>query len=1148
MKRQMKQIAGFLRIVFFIFVFLIFGCANVKTPLVAVNGSLDLSGWDFEKQGIVSLDGEWELYWRSLISPKQFSTSDVPVKTGYFSIPGYWNGYPVNGRPLSGDGYATFRLKVRVKPGGSPLAMRIEEQSSAYRLWVNGTLTMENGIVARQADTMKPDRTICIANLPTGAEHLDCVLQVSNFHLYNGGPYRGIALGTSDAINKRQSRFFTVDLLIFGILLSIGVYHLVFYFLRRKDLSLLYFGIFCLCWCLGIPFGSLSGRFMTLIFPDAPWYWLSRVELLTWYSSVPLFLMFFAFLFPQEFPSKVTRFAQVMAATACAFVLLVPSKYVNATEAPYSAFSMAMLVYVFWRLVCAVRRGRSEAGLMLAGFIFFLIATTNDILFMSLVIYSVYLTTLGVTVMIIFQSFALARLHARSFTAVEALTEELQKKNIALSKLDKLKDEFLTNTSHELRTPLNGMIGIAESLKSGVTGKLPEKTKENLALIVASGKRLSGLINDILDIARLKNKDIQLNQQPVDMRSLAETVLTGMQPLAAGKGLTLYNRVPATLPPVWADENRLQQILYNLVGNAVKFNDQGEIVISASGRGDLIEIFVTDTGIGIAEDKQEDIFKPFEQTDSSDKRAHGGTGLGLSITKQLVELHGGTISVQSSPNAGAAFRFTLPVARNVVANKAAPALTEAENDQPTPRLPSTVLAPEYEPTETPSGFEKPVQILVVDDDPVNLQVVANHLAFKNVKVITAASGRQAIEIIEKGRLPDLVLLDIMMPIMTGYEVLQWLRQRHTACELPVIFLTAKSSPGDLTAGFSHGANDYLVKPFLRDELVARVSSQLLLKNSYLTLRENLSLRKELQERKQIERELRILQHRLNGMLDSVNEALIAVNEAYEIAFCNRSCEALLGYDVQDILGRPAADMLWQTSDEETIAQLKREALCLSQSEGNRDFGVLALKHSDGTLCNVRVFVSLLDIEEESLWLLILRKDNGDKQNATKKISHSLGIIDSINRNRSRLQSIQQSLNGILPFISETQPDFLNELKLIDESLANAEKNLLDSGEYEDRRHLAADLMDCALTCWTEATGLTKADLAHQSRIWKVYTNLDGWERTQTLDRYLTIETFPKKPALWKVYKTVEFVLATCSKPSDLRNRLEILLSKLRSSR
>ncbi len=1128
--------------------FLASGCGKVKTNPQAVHGVLDLTSWNFTEQGITYLDGQWEFYWGRLLKPEDFVREDVPVKTGYFFIPGFWNGFRVNENPLKGDGCATFRLRIILPHGKKDLALRIEDQSTAYRLWINGSLVMQNGIVAENPDAGKPYKKILTATLPAGEKSIDCILQVSNYNMFQGGPYRSIALGTEQQILRRQNNLYLIDFALFIFLAAFGVYHLVFYLLRRRDTSLAYFGLFCLCWCAGIPFGAAGGRFVTLIIPDTPWYLMSRMELLTWFPSVPLFLMFFASIFPVEFSSLVIRAAQLIAAIFFIFVLFAPSRLAGLTEIPYQIFTIVIAFYICWRLYLAIRHGKSESALMLTGFIIFLATAINDILYMNLMIYSIYLISAGIAVMILFQSFALAKRFARSFSEVESLTNELAEKNIALSRLDRLRDEFLTNTSHELRTPLNGIVGIAESLLAGFAGTLPEEARDDLSLIVASGRRLTWLINDIMDLSRLRNSDLHLHKQAVYMKALADTVLTVMKPLADGKPLKLINNVPGTLPPVWGDENRLQQILYNLIGNSVKFTDQGEIRISAAPKGDLMEFSVSDTGTGIPEDKHDEVFKPFGQADAMESRAHGGgVGLGLSITKQLIEFHGGSIDFQSKPDAGTSFYFTIPVLKK-------PA---QQVSGPVPKAPEGIGKESFAATEGGmeiigelSGFNRELQILAVDDDPVNLRVVTNHLTFKNVKVITAVSGKQALQAIEGGLMPDLVLLDIMMPKMTGNEVLLWLRQRYTASEIPVILLTAKNGEGDLAKGFSQGANDYLVKPFLRDELLARVVSQLKLKEAYLTLRENLALRKELEERKQVEKELRTLHQSLGRMLDSLDETLLAVNEEMEITFCNRGCEEQLGFRAEDLLGRPVLDILHLTEGEGPPQKIKDAIRHCSDSEKKQDLGDTTFRRADGTLFEVGLVISMLDVDDVLICLMILRKKEGERREDLngKRIAQNLSIIEIMNRNRSRLKTVQASLDSLMPLIPGKESELLRELNAIDEALENTGITLLSEEKFENRRHLAVEVMSCALEYWTESTGLTRADLAHQSKLWKVYINQDGWERTQTLDRYLDKDIFPQRPAWGKIFKTAEFVLGTSTKPSALRNRLERLLMELRVSR
>lgn len=403
--------------------------------------------------------------------------------------------------------------------------------------------------------------------------------------------------------------------------------------------------------------------------------------------------------------------------------------------------------------------------------------------------------------------------------------EEAQQKAIQNLKVaEKLKDEFLANTSHELRTPLNGIIGIAESLIDGAAGAASKQMKTNLSMIVSSGRRLSNLVNDILDLSKLRHREIQIQSKSVSIKILTDIVLSISKPLTAGKEITLINGISQSIPPVNGDENRLQQILINLVGNAVKFTEKGEIIVSAEVKGGEVEIAVSDTGIGIPQDKLADIFRSFEQVDASTEREYAGTGLGLSITKQLVELHGGQLQVKSTVGKGSTFTFSIPLSSD-------PAIDISES---TPEILRLEEDKQGVPIEVP--VEGNHHVLVVDDDITNLQVLNNHLKLQGYSVTSALNGMEALAAVESVK-PDIVLLDIMMPKMSGYEVCEKIRESHSPNQLPILMLTAKNQVSDLLEGFSVGVSDYLPKPFSKKELLARVKTHLRLSQQHRELKQ-----------------------------------------------------------------------------------------------------------------------------------------------------------------------------------------------------------------------------------------------------------------------------------------------------------------------
>jgi len=425
--------------------------------------------------------------------------------------------------------------------------------------------------------------------------------------------------------------------------------------------------------------------------------------------------------------------------------------------------------------------------------------------------------------------------------------EEAQAEAILnLHKSDRLKDEFLANTSHELRTPLHGIIGIASSMLDGAVGKLTQPVIDNLTLITNSGKRLSNLINDILDFSKIRNQELEIKKRPVSIREVADIVIRLCTPLLRGDRLKIINKIMPDIPPVIGDEDRLQQIMYNLVGNAIKFTDSGEVTISAKVEKNMVSVTIADTGIGIPWDKLDTIFHSFEQLDASLTRQYGGTGIGLSITKNLIELHGGSISVNSKVGVGSQFTFTLPAsAEDEKPIQLDTAVTEIA------KLQADTISEPFLSEKDPSvlAANRNYKVLIVDDDPINLMVLHNQLSIHNYQIIEATNGREALAIVESENRPDIILLDLMMPHMNGFETTMKIREKFSIDTLPIIIVTARNNVLDLVLALESGASDYLAKPYSQNELIARVRLHIgLLKTSQQLRDHQLHLDSEVKER------------------------------------------------------------------------------------------------------------------------------------------------------------------------------------------------------------------------------------------------------------------------------------------------------------
>ncbi len=842
------------------------GCVGnpIATRLPSADhGVMDLRGWDLEKSGPIELKGEWEFFWQQLIEPDGIDDRSHKEDKRLINLPGIWNDYEIDGVKLDGDGFATYRLIVRLKDkdqqqttiphqGHSAVIVKNESgfvsqachslafeyrfQETAFTVFVNGTKISSIGTVSTNAETASPEYRPHVAEFVVCDDQLDIVVHVSNYHHRKGGLQSAIVFGLNHQVHSKWENRRIFDVFLFGSILMMAFYHFSLFFLRRQNRSTLYFGVFCLLISIR---GIVVGQYFILkLLPGLNWELLIRIEYLAVYLPFIFISLFLNSLFPREFPRWLLK-GIIGVSIFYALTLIGPIKFSSHFITSYQILLIIATICIAGVLTLVVVRKREGSIAFILGYVVLFATLINDILYNRMIISSSMLFPFGLFFFIFAQSYVLSLHFSKAFNEVEDLTDELEERNRRLTELDRLKDEFLTNTSHELKTPLTGIIGIAESLVEGVAGELPETAQQNLMMLISSGRRLGNLVNDILDFSKLRHADINLSKTSIHLATVTEMVLTFSRMLVGDKPVTLQNSISHDLPLVLADENRIQQILMNLVGNAIKFTKEGQVSVEAAHVDDFIQVSILDTGIGVPKNKLSAIFSSFEQVDGSIEREFGGTGLGLAITKKLVELHGGTIGVESIEGSGSVFRFTLPIADEQTVPATSPSSVLYEKlSQSVSRL--KILVDEESPeksTDLPGGS----RILIVDDEPLNIRVLQNQLQMNNYDVMTAQDGFKALEKLESEK-PDLIILDLMMPYMSGYEFCTKVRETYKASELPIIILTAKNQVEDLVKGLDCGANDYITKPFSKQEIVSRIENQLKLRRfSEELLKVNLDL-------------------------------------------------------------------------------------------------------------------------------------------------------------------------------------------------------------------------------------------------------------------------------------------------------------------
>ncbi len=858
--------------------------ATQKQPVKAVKGILDLTDWDFERDGPVKLSGQWNILWRDFkLAGNCRSAKD------FVSVPGAWNSYIEDGVPVGALGFASYYLTILLpEKSRNQLAIFIPDQWTAYELYADRDLIAQAGKIGNNAEKVVPRIQPKIGILKHSPKRINITLYIANFHFFKGGVKRVPSLGLAAQIYGSRELRIALELFLSGSFFMIGLYHIGLFISRRKDLSVFLFGIINLLVCIITL--STGERFLHSLVPAGA---LSAIHFyviiyLATYLVTPMLFHFIAVLFGGRRPMKLARYNYAVAGIFMGSVVVLPAHIFTGLLPAYLAFILILSVYMIAMLLKAAIRRQPGAAMVLGGLLILISAAVFDIL-KAIGFYSSGLPRFASFALFIFiwiQSAMLSRNFAQAFRNIENLSDELEKKNEDLTRLDTLKDEFLSNTSHELRTPLNGIIGLADSMLKGIGGPHSHQTVSNLKMISASGNRLANLVNDILDFSNLKQQHLHLKITRVDLKAMVDVVFELTRPLVGYKDIRFINECE-DLPAVLADENRLEQILYNLIGNAVKFTHQGVVMVTARQEKQMATIFVCDTGIGVPLDKQSLIFNSFQQAEGTIARHYGGTGLGLTITRQLIELHGGEIRVESphsriSPMAraggreGSCFRLTIPLAEAPTSGEVGPDSPETiryfvqHENHTRIESPKDIDSVNMSAPNTQKPPEGAARILAVDDDVVNLKVIENQLSLQQFEVVKAQNGQDALQMIHAGEPFDLILLDLMMPGINGFEVCREIRKKYNPNELPIIILTAKNALADFKESLSSGANDYLTKPFSFAELIHRAENQLKLSQYYQDLKE---LNEDLQN--EVAVRTRELEHARNNAVGLMEKAKIA---------------------------------------------------------------------------------------------------------------------------------------------------------------------------------------------------------------------------------------------------------------------------------
>ncbi|UQZ81011.1 Sensor histidine kinase TmoS [Paenibacillus konkukensis] len=809
----------------------------VDRTMQAEDGVIDLRGQNWEKAGPMTLNGEWAWYPGRLLSHEELQSKELPRQT--IQVPGNW-GMPSSLEKAGDDsayGYGTYRLRILIDPLKSPIAFSIRSIKSSSEAEVNGEAAGMSGTVAADPEEYKPD------NIPYTAVYykadvteIELLLRVANYDSpMSGGLVQPVLFGLQSSIESTRTYSIDFQMMTVLIMLLHGLYGSIVYAYKPQNRSLLVSGLIYVAVALVVA--NSHDKVLAMWLP-LNYTWNIKIRILA------VMVQNYAVLYLHRKFAGIQRVGvgfkayTVMLLCLGFGTLFLPISMVNRMldTGVYLLSYLIPLVWfvgVVWKMVFGKTDDQDIHFILITA-----VCIVSNLMWTNLDNYvevsSVYYP-FDLTIALIAFSVYWFKKYIRNSDDVERLYEQLKVS-------DRMKDQFLANTSHELRTPLHGIMNLSNSVYTRELDKLEDDSRQALELVGKVSRRMSRLLDDLLDLAQLREHRIILHPEPLNLHAIVPGVASMLKYIAESKPVRFRLALATSLPPVWADEKRLVQILYNLLHNAFKFTEEGEIVVSAELLNGQIEIRVADTGIGMDEETLSSLFVAYMQ--GTHNRGDGrGLGLGMNICKELVELHGSELFVQSEPGCGSTFFFRLPVADGAAERAAdagwheAFALEAAATVMPVAE--AEYRFPDDAAGETDARFtlsdwlhspDNPIHILIVDDDLVNLDVLAGILSTEPYSVTKALSGHQALELLAEGEW-DLLIADVMMPGMSGYELTEKVRERRSVSELPVLLLTARGQPADMYTGFLVGANDYVTKPADAMELKYRIRSLIALKRS-----------------------------------------------------------------------------------------------------------------------------------------------------------------------------------------------------------------------------------------------------------------------------------------------------------------------------
>jgi two-component system, sensor histidine kinase ChiS len=654
----------------------------------AVKGTLDLTNWNFDKNGTTQLNGRWEFYWQKLLTPANFDSGNY--KPDYYMNVPYewvWEEVNMNGKSLSHFGFATYRLNIKfnnslvVKKTANNykpniIGLRVGDIHSAYSLWINNRLYVKDGNVSSSVKDYRTELHAEYVYFPIDTNVISLVVNAANFNdIRESGIDFPILIGSKEQIFKEQYLNGFTCAFSFGILLITAVYHFMLYVIRTKEKTNLYFS--GMCFLLAFDSLCVGDKPIFFLFPFLTLEQYFRIWFMT-AASMGLAVLFYSAFLPRVFNKTAVRISNLFWIANIVLLVVLPvqtyHKYVTFT------FYLVILsiVFIILSILKGVKEKREYSVLVLIGVLIPFSVGINDMLNGIGYLYTGYYLPFAFIIYIVIQSYVISLKFSKSFKQVEDLshqleesniglekrinerTEELQTANAELSELNASKDRFFSIISHDLRGPFQAFLGFSEILHNDVDKLNKEDIKSLSGDLHDALKEQFKLLTNLLDWSRLQTNRMPFNPDCNLLYDEVTSVVNQLKFSAINKEISINNTVDRHFE-VYADKSMLHLVIRNIISNSIKFTHHGgAIFISAEQRDAISEICIADNGVGMAKEKVDNLFKIGHNISTKGTSKEKGTGLGLILCRDIIEKHNGKIRVESELDEGSKFIFTFP--------------------------------------------------------------------------------------------------------------------------------------------------------------------------------------------------------------------------------------------------------------------------------------------------------------------------------------------------------------------------------------------------------------------------------------------------------------------------------------------------------